>query len=52
MLLETPKTEGLPAGRIDVDPFDERNLAILRGLIANEEPPRTPPTRRAHRKKR
>ena len=33
MLLETPKTEGRPAGRVEVDPLDERNLNVLRGLI-------------------
>ena len=34
MLLETPKTEGRPAGRVEVDPLDERNLNTLRRLIA------------------
>jgi deoxyribonuclease-4 len=33
MLLETPKTEGRPAGLIAVDPLDARNLATLRRLI-------------------
>jgi deoxyribonuclease-4 len=34
MLLETPKTEGRRAtGPIEVDPLDERNLKILRGLL-------------------
>jgi deoxyribonuclease-4 len=35
MLLETPKTEGRPAGRVEVDPLDKRNLEILRGLVIN-----------------
>jgi len=35
MLLETPKTEGRPAGVIQVDPLDEKNLNTLRGLIAD-----------------
>jgi deoxyribonuclease IV len=35
MLLETPKAAGKPTGAIAVDPLDERNLNILRGLIAN-----------------
>ncbi len=34
MLLETPKGEGKPTGPITVDPRDERNLNMLRGLIA------------------
>ncbi|PYR60972.1 MAG: deoxyribonuclease IV [Acidobacteria bacterium] len=33
MLLETPKEEGRTKGPLEVDRFDERNLAILRGLI-------------------
>ena len=33
MLLETPKEEGRAKGVIEVDRFDERNLATLRGLI-------------------
>ena len=33
MLLETPKTEGRPPGRVEVDPLDARNLKTLRGLI-------------------
>jgi len=33
MLLETPKTEGRPSGRVEVDPLDERNLKILHGLV-------------------
>ena len=33
MLLETPKTPGRPAGRVEVDPLDERNLNTLRGLL-------------------
>ncbi len=37
MLLETPKTEGRPAGRIEVDPLDERNLETLRGLVSTTE---------------
>jgi deoxyribonuclease-4 len=34
MLLETPKGEGRPTGPIAVDPFDAKNLATLRGLLA------------------
>ena len=33
MLLEKPKKDGHAAARIAKDPFDEKNLAILRGLI-------------------
>jgi deoxyribonuclease-4 len=33
MLLETPKTEGRPPGVMQVDPLDERNLNVLRGLL-------------------
>ena len=33
MLLETPKSEGRPQGRIEVDPLDERNLRTLRSLM-------------------
>lgn len=40
MLLETPKGEGKPKGPIEADPLDVKNLAALRGLIA-ESPPRT-----------
>ena len=32
MLLETPKEEGRSPTRIEIDRFDERNLATLRGL--------------------
>jgi deoxyribonuclease-4 len=32
MLLETPKTARRAPGRVEVDPLDERNLNILRGL--------------------
>jgi deoxyribonuclease-4 len=35
MLLETPKAEGKATGVIAVDPLDERNLGILRSLIAD-----------------
>ena len=35
MLLETPKAEGKATGVIAVDPFDERNLNVLRGLIVH-----------------
>ena len=35
MLLETPKAEGKATGVIAVDPLDERNLGILRRLIAD-----------------
>jgi deoxyribonuclease IV len=34
MLLETPKTEGRSPTQIQVDPLDQRNLSILRKLIA------------------
>ena len=34
MLLETPKTEGRPPTLVAVDPLDERNLNVLRGLIS------------------
>jgi deoxyribonuclease-4 len=34
MLLETPKEEGRTKGPLEVDRFDEKNLAILRGLLA------------------
>ena len=34
MLLETPKEEGRAKGAIEVDRLDERNLNVLRGLIA------------------
>ena len=34
MLLETPKAEGKAKGAIEVDPLDEKNLRVLRGLIA------------------
>jgi deoxyribonuclease-4 len=34
MLLETPKGEGKATGPITVDPLDEQNLNVLRGLIA------------------
>ena len=33
MLLETPKAESRAKGAIEVDRFDERNLATLRGLV-------------------
>ncbi len=33
MLLETPKTEGRSAARIEVDPLDARNLTTLRRLV-------------------
>jgi deoxyribonuclease-4 len=33
MLLETPKGEGKATGPIAVDPMDEKNLEILRGLL-------------------
>jgi deoxyribonuclease-4 len=35
MLLETPKAEGKATGVIAVDPLDERNLNMLRSLIAD-----------------
>src|SRR6202035_2059007 len=35
MLLETPKADGKATGVITVDPLDERNLGILRSLIAD-----------------
>jgi deoxyribonuclease-4 len=34
MLLETPKGEGRPTGPIIADPLDQRNLDVLRSLIA------------------
>ena len=40
MLLETPKEESRAKGAIEVDRFDERNLATLRGLLS-ESPQRT-----------
>ena len=40
MLLETPKRPGKPTGPIAVDPFDKRNLATLRSLVANQPRPR------------
>ena len=33
MLLETPKEEGRSPTRVEVDPLDEQNLAVLRGLL-------------------
>ncbi len=44
MLLETPKTEGRSPVVIQVDPLDERNLNILRGLraVAHSGEPHTP----------
>jgi len=33
MLLETPKTEGRPPTLVAVDPLDQRNLNVLRGLM-------------------
>jgi deoxyribonuclease IV len=37
MLLETPKALDRPAGRVEVDPLDERNLNTLRGLVSKGE---------------
>ena len=37
MLLETPKEEGRSPSKIEVDRFDERNLNVLRGLIARQD---------------
>ena len=37
MLLETPKVEGRSPSKIEVDPFDEKNLSTLRGLIAGNK---------------
>jgi len=37
MLLETPKTEGRPANAVAIDPLDERNLGVLRGLLTNHD---------------
>jgi deoxyribonuclease-4 len=34
MLLETPKAEGRAKDAIEVDPLDEKNLGVLRGLVA------------------
>jgi deoxyribonuclease IV len=45
MLLETPKAEGKAAGVIVVDPLDERNLNVLRSLLADS-------TQRAQRTRR
>jgi deoxyribonuclease-4 len=45
MLLETPKTEGRSPTQIQIDPLDERNLDILRDLIAE-------PTQRTRRPQR
>jgi deoxyribonuclease-4 len=33
MLLETPKADGKAAGKIEVDPLDQKNLAVLRALV-------------------
>jgi deoxyribonuclease-4 len=33
MLLETPKDEGGSPARVEIDRFDERNLAVLRSLV-------------------
>jgi deoxyribonuclease-4 len=35
MLLETPKTEGRSPTVVAIDPLDERNLNVLRGLISH-----------------
>jgi deoxyribonuclease IV len=45
MLLETPKAEGKATGVIAVDPLDERNLNVLRGLMVDS----TQRTRRTQR---
>jgi deoxyribonuclease-4 len=37
MLLETPKEEGRSPSKIEIDRFDERNLDVLRGLVATEK---------------
>jgi hypothetical protein len=37
MLLETPKVEGRSPSKIEIDRFDERNLDVLRGLIAGNK---------------
>jgi deoxyribonuclease IV len=37
MLLETPKTEGRPPNMVAIDPLDERNLNVLRGLMDDRE---------------
>jgi deoxyribonuclease IV len=37
MLLETPKGEGKATGPIRVDPLDEENLNILRGLVTGNK---------------
>jgi hypothetical protein len=34
MLLETPKEEGRSPSKIEIDRFDDRNLNVLRGLVA------------------
>jgi deoxyribonuclease IV len=38
MLLETPKTEGRPAGRVEVDRLDDMNLRTLRSLRDQQDP--------------
>jgi len=38
MLLETPKVEGRSPTKIEVDPFDEKNLNTLRGLVNRSSP--------------
>jgi deoxyribonuclease-4 len=48
MLLETPKADGKATGPIAVDPLDEQNLNVLRGLISSPAQ-RTRGTRRASR---
>jgi deoxyribonuclease IV len=42
MLLETPKTEGRSPTLVAIDPLDENNLNVLRGLISPQRTPRTP----------
>ena len=42
MLLETPKTEGRPPTPVAIDPLDEKNLNVLRGLISTPRTPRPP----------
>jgi deoxyribonuclease-4 len=44
MMLETPKEECRPPGKVALDRFDERNLELLRGLIRTQPTQPTRPT--------
>jgi deoxyribonuclease-4 len=37
MLLETPKKINRPSSKVELDPFDERNLGLLRSLLCTKE---------------